>query len=288
MQAAVLKLALDTPSPILSKPKSTKCNNDTFSIEGTVEALKSMLPNSLRRWLSERRLNLRRKLLPFDRVTDFSRLRRLTPYRPAFGWHRGQCIDRYYIEAFLSANQDAIYGSVLEVCSDEYTRRFGGERVTKFNVIDLDERNSARTITADLSHCDAIGDDVFDCIICTQTLPFIYDFAATVRELHRILKPGGVVLATVPGISQICPANMIGAGADYWRFTRHSTKRVFAECFEDENTQVVTYGNVLAAVAFLHGLVVPELSAEELDYHDPDYEVTVAIRARKSVTGTNE
>lgn len=227
-------------------------------------------------------------MLPFDRVTDFSKLRRLTPYRPAFGWHRGKCIDRYYVEKFLQENRDAIRGSVLEVCNNEYTKRFGGKQFAKSDVLDLNENNPARTITADLSHCDAIGDTTFDCIICTQTLLLIYNFTAAVHELYRILRPGGVVLVTIPGISQICPTNMIGAGADYWRFTRHSARRMFAERFGSENTQVVTYGNVLAAVAFLHGLVVPELTAEELDYHDPDYELTVAVRARKSVTVANE
>jgi hypothetical protein len=38
---------------------------------------------------------------------------------------------------------------------------------------------------------------------------------------------------------------------------------------------------VLAATAFLHGLSVEELTEDELDDSDPDYEVTIAIRAMK-------
>jgi SAM-dependent methyltransferase len=242
----------------------------------------------LRSWLSEQRRDLRRKLLPFDRVTDFSTLRRLKPYRPAFGWHRGKCIDRYYIEAFLAAHQEDICGHVLEVGSDEYTRRFGGARVTCSDVIDVDEENQARTITADLTECHSIADDTFDCIICTQTLPFIYDVAAAVRELHRIVRPGGVVLATLPGIAKICERHMFGAGEDYWRFTSNSAKRLFGESFGEENIEIVTYGNVLAAISFLHGLVVPELTAEELNYHDLEYQLTVAARARKLLTAPDE
>ena len=50
--------------------------------------------------------------------------------------------------------------------------------------------------------------DAFDCIIFTQTLHFIYDVRLAIQTLHRILKPGGVLLATFPGISQIIPRQM--------------------------------------------------------------------------------
>jgi SAM-dependent methyltransferase len=228
-------------------------------------------------------------MLPFDRAADFSRLRRVRPYRSAFGWHHGKCIDRYYIEAFLAAHREDVHGHVLEVGSNDYTRRFGGARVARSDVIDVSEENQARTITADLTHCPSIDDDTFDCVICTQTLLFIYDVTAAVRELHRIVKPAGVVLATLPGIAKICERPLIGgAGEDYWRFTSSSARRLFGDSFGEKNIEMVTYGNVLAAISFLHGLVVPEFTVEELDYHDPEYQLMVAVRARKPVTGSDE
>jgi hypothetical protein len=42
---------------------------------------------------------------------------------------------------------------------------------------------------------------------------------------------------------------------------------------------VTTYDNVLAGCAFLHGVATHELRVEELDYHDPDYQVIIGIRA---------
>jgi hypothetical protein len=41
---------------------------------------------------------------------------------------------------------------------------------------------------------------------------------------------------------------------------------------------------VLSAIAFLHGLVTPELTPEELDYNDPEYQMVVCVRARKEAT----
>jgi len=101
--------------------------------------------------------------------------------------------------------------------------------------------------------------------------------------MHRILKPDGVLLVTVPGIAQLCPASMMGAGGDYWRFTRHSAKLAFSEAFRSENVAIETYGNVLTAVAMLHGLVSAEFEPAELDHHDLDYEVTIGVRAVKEI-----
>src|SRR5512147_900048 len=102
-----------------------------------MEALKRAIPKRLRRWLSRKRFEFGRKMLWADRMTDFSALRRLTPYRPDFGWHRGQCVDRYYIDKFFSAYANDICDRVLEVGDPEYARKFGSDRVTQIDVIDL-------------------------------------------------------------------------------------------------------------------------------------------------------
>ncbi|MGE5109941.1 MAG: methyltransferase domain-containing protein [Acidobacteriaceae bacterium] len=246
-----------------------------------MEALKRAIPTRLRQWLSRKRFALGRKMLWADCLTDFSTLRRVTPYRPAYGWNRGQCVDRYYIEKFLAAHASDIQGHVLEVAEPEYTLKFGGNRVTQTDIVDLDPHNPKSTLREDLTSAAGVADNTFDCVICTQTLSYIYDFHAAIRTLHRILKPGGVLLATFPGIAQLCPQSMIGAGQDYWRLTRHSARIAFEQEFADANVQIETHGNVLTAMAMLHGLVSAEFTAEELDHHDPDYEVTIAVRARK-------
>ncbi|MDT7947006.1 MAG: methyltransferase domain-containing protein [Thermoflexus sp.] len=169
---------------------------------------------------------------------------------------------------------------MLEIGDDTYTRRFGGDRVARSDVLHVQEGNPKATIVADLTCADSIPSDTFDCIIFTQTLHVIYDVRAAIRHLHRILKPGGVLLATFPGISQINRYDMDRWG-DYWRFTTLSARRLFEEVFPPGNVTVRAYGNVLAAVAFLHGLSAEELRREELDYHDPDYELIITVRAVK-------
>ena len=246
-----------------------------------MEHLKNLLPSALRSWLSDRRVQARRAMLVTDRLRDFGDLRRVTPYREDFGWTRGQCIDRYYIEQFLGENADAIRGRVLEVGSANYTKIFGKDRVAESSVVDIDAENPNATVIDDLTQGDVLSDESFNCIVATQVLLFIYDFDAALRVMYRKMKPGAVLLATMPGIAQLCPPKMIGKGEDYWRFTRFSAHRVFEDVFGPDNVAVQSYGNVLAATGLLHGLVSDELSTEELDSHDPNYEVTIAVKAIK-------
>lgn len=242
-----------------------------------------LLPASFRAWLRERRRKLERRMLILDRVTDFGVLRRTTPYRKELGGRRGSYIDRYYIEQFLAAHQDAIHGAVAEIQSDEYTRQFGSGRVLRSEIIDINPANSARTLALDLTDTEASPFAEFDCVICTQTLLLIPDYKAAIRTLHRLLKPGGVALVTVPGISPVIRGGLVaGEGEDWWRFTTRSARRDFAQVFGEAGVEARSYGNVLACTAFLHGLVQEELTGEELAYHDPDYELIIAVAATRA------
>ena len=239
---------------------------------------RQMLPSRIRQWLGTQ--GALRFRIPFGGVR-YGNMRRTTPVSRIFGFDRGHCIDRYYIESFLKRHAQDIQGRVLEVADNCYTRRFGGSRVTISDVLYVQEGNSNATVVADLSSDNDIPSDSFDCIIFTQTLQFIYNFQAAILVLYRILKPGGVLLATFPGISQISRYDMDRWG-DYWRFTTLSAHRLFADVFLPANVSVESYGNVLVANAFLHGLVEEELRREELDVQDPDYQLLITVRAVKA------
>src|SRR3989338_5920044 len=221
----------------------------------------AVIPPAVRRWLRRRWEYLACR--PPVGTVRFGNLRRLAPVSRTFGFDRGLCIDRYYIEAFLASYASDIRGHVLEIGDDSYTRKFGAGRVTRSDVLHRQEGNPKATLVGDLTDAQHIPSDTFDCIIFTQTLQFIYDVRAALTHLHRILKPGGILLATIPGISQISRHDMERWG-DYWRFTTLSARRLFEEIFPKSNVTVQAYGNVLTAIAFLEGLVVNELRREEL------------------------
>ena len=238
-----------------------------------------MIPFSWRARLRRAQQYAAHAALPVRRVTDFGQLRRLSPISNDFGAYRGQPIDRYYIEQFLADHALDMRGRVLEVQSDTYTRRFGGDRVLQRDVLDISDVNERATLVADLGVRDSLPGHTFDCILCTQTLLLVYDLQAAIRNLQRALKSGGVVLATMPGVAHKLASRE--PSGDFWRFTSHSARRAFADAFGADNVDVRTYGNVLAATAFLHGLATEELEPDELEAHDPDFEVTIAVRAVK-------
>ncbi len=183
----------------------------------------------------------------------------------------------------LARHATDIKGRVLEVGDDSYTRRFGGDRVSVRDILHVTEGNPTATIVADLAHADHIPSDAFDCIILTQTLHLVYDVRSALLTLRRILRPGGVLLTTFPGISQIS----IDEWSDcwYWSFTLHSAHRMFEEVFPAQNLGIRSFGNVLAATAFLQGLAVDELTRKELDHHDPHYQTLITVRAVKPENG---
>jgi SAM-dependent methyltransferase len=118
-----------------------------------------------------------------------------------------------------------VQGDVLEIGDNIYTRRFGGQKVSRSDVLHVSPASSRATIIADLTCANHIASASFDCIILTQTLQLIYDVRAAVRTLYRILKPGGVLLATIPGISQVARYDMERWG-EYWRFTTRSVENL--------------------------------------------------------------
>jgi len=237
-------------------------------------AKKLLPPSAYRSFLAWRR----------PRPVHWGTLRRLTPVSRVFGFDRGLCLDRYYIEGFLGRCSSDIKGRVLEIGDASYTRRFGGQRVTQSDVLHVEPGNPQATLVGDLSTGQGVPASSFDCLVLTQTFLVIYDIKEAVCNCHAALKPGGVLLATFPGISQISRYDMDRWG-DYWRFTDASARRLFGDVFGPENVTVNTYGNVLVACAFLHGLAAHELRQKELDYRDPDYQVIITVRAVKPAGG---
>jgi glycosyltransferase involved in cell wall biosynthesis len=227
---------------------------------------------------------LRARLLTSPRVPRLGRVRfgdlhRVTPISQCFGFDRGLPVDRYYIERFLARNASQIVGRVLEVGDDSYTRRFGGPRVTRSDVLHVRAGNPRATLIGDLTDPDVLPENAFDCIILTQTLQLIEDVHSAVARLHRALAPGGAVLVTAPGISQIDRGEW--GSTWFWSFTSTALQRLFGEWFGSDAVMVEQYGNVFAATAFLQGLAVEELDARDLDVLDKAYPVIVAARATK-------
>jgi SAM-dependent methyltransferase len=204
---------------------------------------------------------------------------RKEPFSVKFGYDRGGPVDRYYIHQFLDRESVLIKGRVLEIGDNDYTIQYGGAKVTQSDILHIDESNKQATFIGDLSTATNIPENSFDAIILTQTLHLIYKYADALENCRRILKPGGVLLITVPGISHIAQDQW----GEYWlwAFTKASMTKMLQEVFPPQNIEVNTHGNVYVASAFLYGMGLPEIKKERMDYHDPHYQVIITAKAVK-------
>ena len=212
---------------------------------------------------------------------NWGNLRRVEPVSIVWGLDRGQPIDRFYIDLFLNQHKQDIRGRVLEVKDPGYTKAYG-QGVEKIDIVDISSDNPLATVYCDLANKGSLPENTYDCFILTQTIHIIYDIHQVIDNVAKTLRPGGVVLATLPCVSRIDYES--GIHGDFWRFTTASARKLFKEAFGPGNVKIQAFGNVLTCCAFLMGISAGELTQEELNYHDPYFPLLVCVRAVKSQT----
>ncbi|MFO0727166.1 MAG: methyltransferase domain-containing protein [Myxococcota bacterium] len=198
------------------------------------------------------------------------------PLSVHWGADRGQPIHRYYIEQFFDRHRARIRGRCLEFNDRRYLDQFSDGRATRVDVIHLEEGNPEATIVADLTQKNSIPDGAFDAIVCSHVLHIVFDLEAMVRELYRILAPGGALLVAVPAVSM--------AGPEYpelWRFTPLGLRKTLERAFAPDQLQIAAFGSSLTAAAELRGVVAEELGPALLGAHDARFAVEVCALATR-------
>jgi SAM-dependent methyltransferase len=199
--------------------------------------------------------------------------RRLAPVS-RWGFERGTPVDRWYIERFLDEHRDRVRGRTLEVLEDLYGSALGADVV---DVVDIDAANPAATIVGDLCDAATLPRAAFDAVVLTQTLQFLADPRAAVRNVVDALRPGGTLLLTVPSVSRVAD------GSDRWRWTPAGLRELLAGLPGSATVQGA--GNLVACRAFLMGAAVADLPAGVLDRDDPAFPLVVLARLDKPVQG---
>lgn len=197
----------------------------------------------------------------------------LEPFSPVAARDRGLPIDLFYIRGFFRRHAADQHGDVL------------GIRDPQQSDDDVDGAWSATGGRADqrtsaLAQIPGLPDESFDCLIVGDALRTAYDVRAALLELHRILRPGGVLLCALPAARGVSGTDR--DRSDYWRFTEAAVRHLFAEVFPPEAFSVNGFGNVLVCAASLAGLAVDELPPTERDFVDPMFPLGYCVRAVKS------
>ncbi len=194
------------------------------------------------------------------------------PISGKFGFDRGRPIDRFFIENFMEMSKKYVKGRILEITDNNYSLKYGEERVAKVDVLDINPKNKKANIIGDLRNLKAqVKSNTYDTIILTHVLGLIDDIGAVLTECNRILKPGGTLLFTGSSLGPVLENNEV-----YWRFTENSVKYIMKRYFKPKKLYVKSYGNALVGQAFFVGMAQEDLTDKELSYEDKRFPCVVS------------
>lgn len=147
---------------------------------------------------------------------------------------------------FLKSELASMTGSVLDVGCGEMPFRDFLARGTTYTPIDLPSADLFGMTTGDgIVRFDGrtipFADNAFDNVLCTEVLEHAEDHAALIGEMHRVLKPGGRIVVTIPFSARVHHVPF-----DFHRFTSFQLERLFSG-FGD--VVVTARGNDIAVIA---------------------------------------
>lgn len=212
---------------------------------------------------------------------EVEKLRELphTPIDEDWGYRRGTPIGRIYIQNFLRDYRENIVGDIMEVGDCTYSRLFSiKNKVKSYTAIHVEEVEGCRK--ANLETGEGLCTEEFDTMIITQTLAYMYDLKAVVKNIYNSLKPNGYCMVTVTDIGHMGVAEEKKWGT-YWGFHKDGCRKFFSEVFGENNVQVKVYGNIKTVVAHLYGLAAEDIDQECIDEIDERYPMIIGIVAHR-------
>jgi SAM-dependent methyltransferase len=127
-------------------------------------------------------------------------------------------------QATLSLLRAHVRGRVIDLgCGDAPFRNQLAGGITAYDTLDLRPRIQT-TYVGDIQDMYMISDSRYDSALSLEVLEHVPDPFRAVREIYRILEPGGVAVISVPHLSRVHDAPY-----DYYRYTSFGLQHMLAQ-----------------------------------------------------------
>lgn len=114
-------------------------------------------------------------------------------------------------------------GALIDLgCGMMPYRSFIERQVTRYDSLDARPLMEGVTFQADLQDMNGIPSETYDSAICLEVLEHIPLPFKAAAEIYRILKPGGVLVASVPHLSRLHEEPY-----DFYRYTHYGFRTLF-------------------------------------------------------------
>lgn len=118
-------------------------------------------------------------------------------------------------------------GKLLDIgCGNSPFRHLLDPAISEYQGIDVQEASSFGYQNPDTTYYDGkvipFADRFFDVLLCTEVLEHVADPTPLVREMHRVLRPGGLAIITIPW-----SARFHYIPFDYYRYTPSALEKLF-------------------------------------------------------------
>jgi SAM-dependent methyltransferase len=175
--------------------------------------------------------------------------RRLQKNRIALNRDLQDSQDKKFLSpAFLYVYEDTVprlqkyaYGRLLDVgCGDMPFRKFLPEKVTVYHGLDKGKRGADVHFIGDAQDMHDIGMESYETVMSLQVLEHVPDPFRAMKEMHRVLTKGGVLILSVPHLSRLHEEPF-----DFYRYTKYGL-RYMLEQVGFEIVEIVPSGGIFS------------------------------------------
>ena len=166
-------------------------------------------------------------MLNFNKIIKELRKQRFHPH-----WFIGPIVNDFYLTRkelfnFISKNAKEINGNVLDIgCGEKpYEELFNATSYIGVDIETTKEYHASSKVDIYYNGVDLpFESNTFDSIVCFEVLEHVFEPESMVKEMYRVLKPGGKIMLTTPFIW-----NEHEVPFDYGRYTYFGLNHLFTK-----------------------------------------------------------